>query len=449
MKEDKCLQIAVRTVEEAQKMGAQLSEAYISSSQQLFIDVRNQEVETMKMTQETGLGLRVIKDGRMGFVYTTELDKDSIRKIVEQALANSRKTAEDEFNLLPEPSGDYPPLDVFDPRLKRISVEEKIEIAREIEKMGRGYDKRIKITESCTYQDAEYVSALVNSLGIAASYSGTLAGAYSYFVAEEDGDCQTGFGMQFGTRYEDLKPREIAEEGAFKAVSMLGAGSMATQRMTAVFDPYIVTNLLDVLAPAVMADAVQKHKSLFAGRTGEQVASDLITIVDDGRMPGGIMSSPFDGEGVSTSRTVVINGGRLENFLHNTYTAAKEGCRSTGNGVRSGSFKGTADVGATNFYLAPGKTSRDSLLKEVKKGLYINEVMGMHTANPISGDFSVGVSGLLIENGEFTKPVRGVAMAGNILELLQSVDCVADDLRFFVGKGAPTLRVSGITVSGS
>lgn len=449
MKEDKCLQIAVRTVEEAQKMGAQLSEAYISSSQQLFIDVRNQEVETMKMTEETGLGLRIIKDGRMGFVFTTELHKDSIHRIIEQALANSRKTAEDEFNLLPEPSGVYPLLDVFDPRLKRIPVEEKIEVAREIEKMGRDYDKRIKITESCTYQDAEYVSALANSLGIAASYSGTLAGAYSYFVAEEDGDCQTGFGMQFGTRYEDLKPREIAEEGAFKAVSMLGAGSMSTQRMTAVFDPYIVTNLLDVLAPAVMADAVQKHKSLFAGRTGEKVASDLITIVDDGRMPGGIMSSPFDGEGVGTSRTVVINGGRLENFLHNTYTAAKEGCRSTGNGVRSGSFKGTADVGATNFYLAPGKTSRDSLLKEVKKGLYINEVMGMHTANPISGDFSVGVSGLLIENGEFTKPVRGVAMAGNILELLQSVDCVADDLRFFVGKGAPTLRVSGITVSGS
>lgn len=449
LREEECLRIAVQTVEEAQKMGAQLSEAYISSSQQLFIDVRNQEIDTMKMTEETGLGLRVIKNGRIGFVFTTEFQADSIRGVIKQALANSERTAEDEFNVLPEASPIYPHLDIFDPGLKKVSIEEKIGLARDIETMGRAFDKRIKITESCTYQDAEYISALANSKGIALSYSGTLAGAYSYFVAEENGDCQTGFGMQFGTRFSDLKPREIAEEGASKAVSMLGAGRMATQKTVAVFDPYVVTNLLDVLSPAVAADSVQKHKSLFAGKIGEKVASDLITVIDDGRMPGGIMSSPFDGEGVSTSRTVVINNGRLENFLYNTYTAAKDGCSSTGNGIRAGSFRGTAEVGTTNFFLAPGTVSRASLLKDVKKGLYINEVMGMHTANPISGDFSVGISGILIEDGQLTTPVRGIAMAGNILELLQSVDCVADDLRFFVGKGSPTIRVSGITVSGS
>ena len=449
MTEERCLQIAEQAVEEAQKKGAELSEAYISHSRQLSIDVREQEVETMKMTEDTGLGLRLIKDGRMGFAFTTELDKGSISQIIEQALHNGEKTAADEYNTLPEPSNNYPVLELHDSRLSEISVEEKIEFAREIERIGRAYDKRVKLTESCTYQDAVYFSAVANSKGISASYSGTLAGAFSYFVAQEDGDSQTGFGMQFGVDYASLKPREIGEEGAAKAVSMLGAKSMSTQKTVAVFDPYIVTNLLEILAPAVCADSVQKNKSLLAGKLGEQVASGLITIVDDGRRIGGLMSAPFDGEGVTTGKTVVISNGTLEKYLHNSYTAGKDGCSSTGNGIRSGSFKGTPDVGTTNFYLAPGAVSRTELLKGVDKGLYITEVMGMHTANPISGDFSVGVSGLLIEKGELTTPVRGVAIAGNILELLKSVDCVADDLRFFIGTGAPTIRVAGITVSGN
>jgi PmbA protein len=340
-------------------------------------------------------------------------------------------------------------MEIFDPALSEVSVEEKIEIAREIERVGRAYDKRVSITESCTYQDAVYFSALANSKGISASYSATLAGAFSFFVAQENGDSQTGLGMQFGITYDSLKPREIGVEGASKAVSMLGAKTMPTQKTVAVFDPYIVTSLLDILAPAVCADSVQKNKSLLADKLGEQIASELITIIDDGRMERGIMSSPFDGEGVKTGTTTVIGGGILHNYLHNSYTAAKEGCTSTGNGIRSSSYKGTPDVGTTNFYLAPGKVSRADLLKDVRKGLYITEVLGMHTANPVSGDFSVGVSGLMIENGEFTSPVRGVAVAGNILELLKSVDCVADDLRFFIGKGAPTIRVASITVSGS
>jgi len=447
--EEKCLEIAVRAVEKAQEKGAELSEAYISNSRQLFIDVRDQEVDTMKMTDETGLGLRLIKDGRIGFVFTTELDDNSIDQVIEQALHNAQKTAADEFNTLPDPSKTYPSLELYDPNLSRIPVEEKIEMAREIERIGRAYDKRVRITESCTYQDAVYFSAIANSKGVAASYSATLAGAYSFFVAQQEGDSQTGFGMQFGIDYDSLNPKEIGEEGAAKAVRMLGAKPMATQKTVAVFDPYIVTNLIDVLAPAVCADSVQKNKSLLADKMGEQVASELVTIIDDGRMPGGIMSSPFDGEGVRTGTTKVISNGVLKNYLHNSYTAAKEGCTSTGNGIRCSSYKGTPDVGTTNFYLAPGDVSREKLLSDVAKGLYVTEVLGMHTANPVSGDFSVGVSGLLIENGELTTPVRGVAIAGNILELLKSVDCVADDLRFFVGKGAPTIRVSSITVSGS
>ncbi|NLC77635.1 MAG: TldD/PmbA family protein, partial [Clostridia bacterium] len=183
------------------------------------------------------------------------------------------------------------------------------------------------------------------------------------------------------------------------------------------------------------------------GKLGTQVCSSFISIIDDGALPGAIMSAPFDGEGVSTGRTALIEKGTLKNFLHNSYTATKDGVTSTGNAVRS--FKSTPEVGTTNFFIEAGSVSRDELLSGIEQGFYVTEVMGMHTANPISGDFSVGASGLWIEKGKLTKAVRGVAIAGNLLSLLEQVDCVADDLTFFVGRGAPTVRIKEMTISGS
>ncbi|HHU33232.1 MAG TPA: TldD/PmbA family protein, partial [Clostridia bacterium] len=191
-----------------------------------------------------------------------------------------------------------------------------------------------------------------------------------------------------------------------------------------------------------------KGKSVFSGKVGKKVSSTAITIIDDGALPGAILSSPFDGEGVRTQETILIEEGILQGFLHNSYTAAKEGVSSTGNGIR-GSFKGTPEVGTTNFYIKPGSITQEELIKDISKGLYVTEVMGIHTANPISGDFSVGAAGLLIENGVLTTPVRGIAIAGNIIELLESVDLAANDLTFFVGRGSPTLRIAKMTISGS
>ena len=213
-------------------------------------------------------------------------------------------------------------------------------------------------------------------------------------------------------------------------------------------DPYIVTNFLGVIAPALSAGAVQKGRSLFKDKVGEIVASSNVTIIDDGTLNGGIMSTPFDGEGIPSQKTVLIDNGRLVGFLHNTYTANKENTKSTGNSTR-GSFKSTPEVGTTNLYLNNGNIERNNLIRDVDNGLYVTEVMGMHTANPISGDFSLGAAGIWIKNGELTEPVRGVAIAGNMVELLKSIDAVGNDLRFFVGMGAPTIRIGEITISGS
>lgn len=439
---------AQMAVERAQKLGATMAEAYITSGQELSIEVSNQQVEAMKMANEHGLGVRVIVDGKMGFSYGTDLSEEAIEEVVRQALANAIKNHADAHNVLPKPSSKYPQLELLDEEIVETPIEDKIALAKEIEIQARSYDPRVKITESCSYQDAQYTVTIFNSNGIAKSFQGAYCGAYAFIVAEEGGDHQTGFGLTYSLNYKDIDPAKIGREAAQKAISMLGAKGINTQRATVVLDPYVATNFLGIIAPALSAEAVQKGKSVFAGKVGQKVSSEVISIVDDGAMPGAVMSSPFDGEGVATGETVLIANGVLQGYLHNTYTAHKEGLQSTGNGIR-GTFRNTPEVGTTNFYIKPGQVSRAELLKDVKKGLYVTEVMGMHTANPISGDFSVGAAGIWIENGELTTPVRGVAIAGNIIDLLESIDMVANDLTFFVGKGAPTLRIASMTVSGS
>ena len=441
-------ELARQVVDKAQGLGADQSEAFLIMSKDLTIDVREGSVETLKLAEDRGLGVRVFKNGRVGFAYTSNLGNSAVDEIIRQALANSDKTSPDEFNFMPKPGGPYTPLNLFDPEIQKVSVEEKINIAKTLEKSAKGVDKRIAITERSSYFDAEYEVTLANSLGIASSYRGAYCGGYADVVAEEDGDSQTGFAISMILNFKDLDPEKVGREAAEKAVRKLGAKTINTQKAVIVFDPYIATSFLGVIAPALSAEAVQKGKSLFGGKVGRKVASEKITIVDYGSMPGGIASAPFDGEGVPTTKTVLIGSGELKGYLHNTYTAAKDGVLSTGNGTRS-SFKSTPEVGATNFYIEPGDINPDNLINDIGAGLYITDVMGMHTANPISGDFSVGAAGIRIENGRFTKPVRGVAIAGNILELLNNVEGVGSDLTFFGGKGSPTLRISGMTVSGS
>ena len=438
---------AEAAVRKAMLLGGQLAEAYISSTKELNIEVREGRVETMKLAEERGLGLRVIRQGRTGFSFSTDLSPGGIEEAARQSLANSAKTAEDPYHRLPLPGASYPELEIFDPGIREATVEQKIEMAKSMEEAARAYDARVKIIESSTYQDGESLVTIVNSQGMRLSYKGSYCGIYIALAAGEGDDSQTGFALDFNLKYDQLRPEDVGSEAARRAVRMLGAVPVATRKAVVLLDPYVATGFLGLIGPALTGEAVQKGRSLFAGKVGARVASDKITIIDDGLLSGGIASAPFDGEGVPTSRTVLVEKGDLSGYLHNSYTAAKDGVQSTGNGVRS-SFKGTPEVGVTNFYIEAGQIPVEQLIKDISSGLYVTEVMGMHTANPISGDFSVGVSGLLIENGELTSPVRGMAMGGNIIELLENIDAVGNDLHFFIGKGSPTLRVAELTISG-
>ena len=441
-------QLAFEVVQKSQRLGADMSEAFIINAKELSIEVREAEIENLKLAEERGLGFRVFKDGRMGFAYTADLQPEALEQVIQEALANSQQTSVDPGNLLPSPVEQYPQIEIFDPQIRAAEVESKIEMAREVERVGRQYDPRIKITESAGYEDGEYEVAIVNSLGLNAFYRGTFCGLYLVVVAQEPEDNQTGFAVQYRLRYTDLDPKQVGREAAAKAVRMLGARKIGTRRVPVVLDPYVATSFLGVLAPALTAEAVQKGKSLFAGKLGRSIGSEALTIIDDGTLPEGIASAPFDGEGVPSRRTVVLEKGNLNTFLYNTYTAARDQITSTGNGVR-GSFKTTPEVGTTNFFIQPGPVAQKELIADIREGLYVTEVMGMHTANPISGDFSVGAAGLWIKNGELTTPVRGIAIAGNLAEFLQGVEGVANDLTFFGGKGSPTVRIGQMAVSGA
>jgi PmbA protein len=440
-------EIAGVLVEKAEKAGADQSEVFYSSSKELTIEVRNGQVDTLKNSRQHGIGIRVLVGNRLGYAYTTDLSSHALDTALIQAMANAEKNTPDPYLGLPSPEQSYEQLELYDEEIGRVPVEEKIDLAKSLESAAKGFDPRVKITESCTYQDAEYEISLVNSRGIKESYRGAYCGAFVYVVAEDAGDTQTGFGLQFCLKFKDLLPAQVGRDAGWKAVRMLGAKSIKTQKAPVVFDPYVASGFLGVLAPALSAESIQKGKSFFAGKLGSQVFSPLVTLIDDGAMEKGLLSAPFDGEGMKTGKTTLIDQGILTGYLHNTYTANKDGVVSTGNAVRS-SFKSTPEVGTTNFYIQQGTTEKEKLLQGIRRGLYITDVMGLHTANPISGDFSLGAAGILIENGELTTPVRGVAIAGNLLNVFKNIDGVANDLVFFIGRGSPSIRVAEMTISG-
>lgn len=445
--EQALLNLAESACKNAKLAGAGEAEAYLSYNREFSAEVRDGQAETIKVALDQGLGLRVVQNGRVGFAYTSDLKKDALKNITDQAIANARETAADPYRIFPSPSHLYPELDLYDPVVIKTSVEAKIDLAKAMEEAARAFDPRVKIIESSNYQDIETCVTLVNSKGIKNSYRATYCGIYLSLVAGEGEDQQTGFAMDYRLRFDDLDAVKIGREAAFRAVRMLGAKPVSTRKTTVLFDPHVAVGFLNLLGPALTAEAVQKGRSLFLGKVNQSVAAQAVNIIDDGILPGGIASAPFDGEGVQMSRKTLIEGGILKGYLHNTYTAVKENVSSTGNCMRS-SYKSAPDVGTTNFFIQAGGYTADELINSTGSGIYITEVIGMHTANPISGDFSVGATGILIENGQLTQPVRGIAIAGNIQEVLQQIDGIGSDLVFFGGHGSPTVRIAQMVVSG-
>ena len=438
-------------LERAAARGAGDVEVYAERGVSRRIKVHRQEVEQLTAAQRRGLGVRVVRDGAVGYAYTSDLSDAALEDILTRALDHAAVTDADEYAGLPQPAG--PPADVhpFDERLTQVGDDQRIETALAVEAAALGADARVKTVEDTVYADGDGEVFLASTTGVRGSFRADQCYAFAYVLAEQDGQVETGLSYTLGRALEQLDPEACGREAAERACRLLGARKCPSMKATVVLDPFVSAAFFGVLSSALTADAVQKGRSLFAAREGQQVASAVLELVDDATLPDGLDSAPFDGEGVPSQRTPLISGGVLQGFLYDTYTARKAGRASTGNGLRGG-YSGLPGVRPTNLVVAGPATPLDDIVAGMERGVLVTDAVGIHSgANPISGEFSVGISGVLIEDGRFTTPVREVTLAGDIVGMLTSVRALGDDARWVPGGSilTPSVVIDGMAIGGT
>lgn len=423
-------------------------DVYVRSSRSTSVEVKSQELDAYEEAETWGIGVRaMLEGGRMGFAYSTGSD-DAATRAVEAAIANAASSEADEFNGFPDrPVYPYPPVMEFDDAVGRISEQDKIARAMAIERSAMEFDPRVKRVRKSSASFSEASWALVSSKGISASSCGTYLSCGIMVVAEDESGSQMGYDFDYRRRDGEIDYESVGRNAAQSAVGLLGARKAPSGMFPALLDNTTSSDFLGVLAASFSAESVIKGKSMLSSKVGQDVCAPIINIYDDGVLPGGTGSRPFDDEGIPSRRTPLIVGGRLMGFLHNTYTARRYGAETTGNAVRGG-FRSHPGVGGTNLYLEKGTASFDELVSGIPSGLIVREVLGMHTANPISGDFSVGVSGHWVEGGKIAYPVKEAAISGNILAMFRDVEALGNDLRFRGRTGSPSILLKPISVSG-
>ncbi|MCA9974033.1 MAG: TldD/PmbA family protein [Anaerolineales bacterium] len=445
------LQIAHTAVSQAQAAGAE-ADAYISVGSETSIQVSRGQVEKLSRAGSKGLGVRVIRDGRMGYAYTSDFSPDSVRRTVDGALALAEAADPDADRIIPEPRP-IPDADlrIYDPALAELTTDDKVAFAKQVEAAALAADPRIRLCLQTAYIDGIADVYLANSRGFAGSYRSSFAAGYTMAMAMDGEERAMAMGLGVSTRVADLDAAAIGREAGERAAKLLGGKPVPTQRATVVYSPYAAAGLIGTLAKALTAEAMQKNRSFLHGKMGQDVAADRVTLLDNGRLPGGIATRPFDDEGSPTSATRLIDEGILQAVLYDSYTAHRDGTDSSGNATR-GSHRQPPGLAPTNFYLQPGNLSPEALIAGVEKGLYVVNTMNTHSINPVSGDYSVSAQGFWIENGQLTHPVNEVTIALPLGELLKNVRAVADDLLFlpFGGAiGSPTFRVDGVMIGGA
>lgn len=438
-----------RIVERAKKKGAQQAEAYLQIGRESSCRVRDAEIEDLTEATSKGVGIRVIFKDRLGFAFTSDFDPASVDVLVDRAIALAQAAAPNKLNGLATKAsftGRPDVKDLYDPRVADLASDWKIKVSLELERAGKAVDPRITAFDSVGAGDAISETYVASSEGLLDGYQSSSVYLYSVPVASEGGQLQTSYWVDAKRFLADLdSPESVGREAARRAVRMLGARKVKSQKVPVIFDPQMAASFVGNVAHAAFGDAVFRRASVFADKLGKRLAPDTVTIVDDGILPRGLATSPFDGEGVPSRRTPILEGGVLRNFLYDTFTARKAKTKSTGNASRS--YRSLPGIGTNNLYLMPGECSPESLIKDVKNGFYVTAMLG-RGADPVTGDFSRGANGLWIENGELTFPVQEVTVAGSLLQMLKDVDGIANDLSFRGSSASPTLRFRELTVSG-
>jgi PmbA protein len=448
--------LAAEVVALAVKNGASDAEAVVSEGDEFSVNVRMGQVETLKDSGSRGLGLRVFLGTRSASTSTSDLSAEGVRQLVAGALALAKVTEEDPFTGLAE-RGEFGALAgdlrLYDEDVYSLAGPERIEWARRAEAAALDADPRITNSDGGSFDAATGRTALANSRGFLGGYRTSYAGISAAPLAQDaNGQMQRDGWWSSARRLADLEsPEAIGKEAARRALRRLGARRVATQRVPIVFAPEVARTLVGSVFEAASGDSVWRGASFLAGKLGEQIGAPSLTIIDDNTMllltgMGGFGTSPFDGEGLPSRRTVVVEKGVLRNYLLNTYTARKLGMKSTHNASRG--LAGTPGIGCGNLYLEPGALTPEQILAEIPAGLYVTGLMGFGV-NTVTGDYSRGATGLWIENGQLTHAVEEITIAGNLAEMLRHVTAIGNDLVFRGSVASPTLRIDGMTIAGA
>lgn len=447
------LQLLDRIV--AQARGGEGIEAFGVDETETTVKAYDGDVETLSSARTRGVGIRVVAEGRMGYAYTADLHEAALAETLEAARTNATVATPEDANRLPQPPAggvlpDIPAL--YDEAFGEVRPETKVDLALRLEAAVRGAGGAIRGVDTAQYGDGERTAAIASTTGVRGSSRRCDAFSIVEALAEADGATASAYGLSLGRLPQDVDVEAAAAEAVERVTRLLGGRKPPSGAIPVIMDPFAVASFLGVLASALTAEAVQKGRSLFAGKVGEQLGGRHLTLVDDGSLVDGPAAAPWDGEGVPTGPTTLIERGALQGYLHNTYTAAKDGTVSTGNASRSG-YKSPPGLSPSNLYLLPGDTEPSGLFAQAGTAFYCQNVLGVHSgANPISGDFSVGANGLMIRDGAFAEPVREATIAGTIPTMLAGLAAVGSDLRwlpFGGGVGASTLLLEGMTLGGS
>jgi PmbA protein len=447
------LQIVADSVIDQARPDEQI-EAFVARGGETEVRVYEGDVEHFVSAQSEGIGIRVVVDGRTGFAYAGTLDQSAIAEVLAEARDNVQFGTVDEWAALAEPDGaEVTEQTLWNEELADFPTDQKIDLAKELEKLASGADPRVRVDDS-NYADAHGESAVASTTGI--RMSGRENGCYvsvSTLADEGEGDdaeTQTGFGFSVGRSPSEFDLDRAAREAADRATRLLGATQPSSKRLTVVLDPFVAAQFLGVISSTLNGEAVVKGRSLFRDRLGDEVAASMVTFVDDPTNPKAYTATDVDGEGLAARRNVLIEDGVLKKFVHNSYSARRAGTVSTGNATRGG-FAGTPGVGCLALSLVPGERSQEQLIADVDDGLLVQQMQGLHSGvNPISGDFSTGAAGLLIENGVVGAPVREITIASTLQRMLLDIVEVGGDIDWLpMNAAGMSLVISDVTMSGA
>jgi PmbA protein len=443
-------EIAELLLAAAKRHGATAADVVVVEGDALDAGVRLGEIEKIKQARQKHLGLRAFVGERSAQTSSADFSHDALAKLAEETCTLARIIAPDPFSGLPEPSElatAVADLDLYDPEVERVTAAQAIDWAKEAESAALAADPRITNSEGAEFGASTSRIFYASSHGFRGEYRDSAASLSAVPVASENGSMQRDYWYSAQRTLARLDtPAAIGRTAAARTLRRLNARRAPTGEVPVVFDPETASGLLRHLAAAVSGSALYKGTSFLIDKLGQRIAPDTVTVIDDGTLPGGLGSKPFDGEGLATRRTVVVDRGVLTHYLFDTYSARKLNSHSTGNAARG--VGSPPHVSPTNLFLQPGTTAPADIIRSVARGLYVTELIGFGV-NPVTGDYSRGAVGLWIENGELAYPVEEITIAGNLLAMYAAIELIGTDLEFRHAVVAPTIKIARMMVAGN